>query len=78
MLIRILFIIVLIGAVLLLLKRSRNPTDQDGQEQDDSEQMVPCEHCAIHVPQSEAIKEGEHYFCSEIHVKLSKQDPREP
>lgn len=33
------------------------------------EEMVSCAHCHIFLPQSEAIKAGELFFCCEEHAK---------
>lgn len=32
-----------------------------------SQQMVRCEHCGLHILEQEAIQDGEQYFCSEEH-----------
>ena len=32
-----------------------------------AEQMVACEHCGLHVPSSEAVREGEHAYCCAEH-----------
>jgi len=34
------------------------------------EQMVACAHCGVHVPESEGVKSGGHFFCSEDHRRL--------
>jgi uncharacterized protein len=31
------------------------------------EKMVPCAVCELHLPASEAVREGERYFCSREH-----------
>ena len=33
-----------------------------------SEAMVQCAHCGIHLPQSESIQSHDQYFCSQAHV----------
>lgn len=37
------------------------------QTKGDSEMMVRCEKCKVHLPQGSAIKAGEHYFCCREH-----------
>lgn len=51
----------------------KNPADnQPNKNQDDSENMVPCAECGVHLPQSTAIKDGEHFFCSSEHQAAFK------
>ena len=35
------------------------------------EQMVTCGHCGLYLPQSEAICEGERFFCCAEHRRLA-------
>lgn len=37
---------------------------------DEIEQMVACAHCGVHVPESEGVTSGGHFFCSEEHRRL--------
>lgn len=39
---------------------SRNPSARIGT-------MVRCAQCGLHVPESEALKRGDHYYCSAQH-----------
>ena len=34
------------------------------------EQMVPCAHCGLHVPESEGVRGAGGFFCSEEHQRL--------
>ena len=36
-----------------------------------SGQMVSCSHCGLYLPKSEAVAEGEKYFCCAEHRRLS-------
>ena len=36
-----------------------------------AEQMVTCNHCGLHLPQGEAIAEGNKFFCSDEHRRLA-------
>lgn len=38
------------------------------------EQMVPCAHCGLHVPESESVKGGGRVYCSEAHRRLGPRD----
>lgn len=50
---------------------NRHNTNQSNntinKNQDNSETMVCCAQCKVHLPKSSAIKAGEHYFCSHEH-----------
>ena len=41
--------------------------------QPQSQKMVKCSHCGVHVAETEAIKKGEHYFCSQQHLEEHNQ-----
>jgi len=51
---------------------ARARLNQDAVEDDviDSQAMVRCAHCGIHLPQSEAYYDGHHTYCSEGHMAL--------
>lgn len=36
------------------------------------EAMVRCDHCGLNVPQSEALGDGGHWYCSEAHRRLRR------
>lgn len=31
------------------------------------EHMVECAHCGVHVPETEGVRDGDRFFCSEAH-----------
>jgi uncharacterized protein len=35
------------------------------------EQMVSCNHCGLHLPRGEAIREEEKFFCCDEHRRLA-------
>lgn len=37
---------------------------------DGPERMLACAHCGVHVPESEGVRDGEAFFCSEDHRRL--------
>lgn len=41
----------------------------------DPRPMVRCAHCQTHVPLSQALKDGDRWFCSQAHLE---QDHRQP
>lgn len=44
----------------------RRPQDQSAPRAQ-TETMRECAHCGIHVPESEAERDGEHFYCSPAH-----------
>ncbi|MDX9698717.1 MAG: PP0621 family protein [Rhodocyclaceae bacterium] len=38
-----------------------------------SERMPACEHCGLHVPESEGVTVEGHFFCSEAHRRLGRK-----
>lgn len=36
------------------------------------EAMVRCDHCGLNVPKSEAVAEGNRWYCSEDHRRLER------
>jgi len=36
--------------------------------------MVACDYCGIHLPQSEAVSQEDHYYCCKEHARQSKQE----
>lgn len=75
-LIRVVVIAILLGLVWswlkrLMNKRLPNARKDDAAQAQSREAMRPCAHCALHVPDAEAVRDhaGEEtrYFCSEAH-----------
>ena len=48
-----------------LIRQTRPP-----QIQSDSETMVQCHHCSLHILEQEAIRKGDNYYCSAEHRDL--------
>lgn len=44
------------------MKKGKNP-----------EKVVKCEHCAMHIPEHEAILDKGRYYCSEEHKRISNK-----
>lgn len=74
---RILFIVVLLAVGFMLLKswqrKQQLKRDQHNKAQSgaitQNTRMVRCLHCGLHVPEHEAIAQGEKHFCSLEHAK---------
>ena len=37
--------------------------------------MVRCAHCQTHVPQSQALRDGDRWFCSQAHLEQDRNTP---
>ena len=51
-----------------LLPGPSNASDEPSTDQDNPEKMVKCSHCGVHLPEKQAIKQGDHYFCGSAHL----------
>ena len=50
-----------------LSNQNQAKNSQTNQNQNNSEAMVCCAKCKVHLPKSSALQAGEHYFCSHEH-----------
>lgn len=76
---RLLYIIVLFVVSLLVLKYVRRKIDErtnklnqaklNQSKQTGAKDMLKCEHCALHIPKNEAIRQGDRVFCSLEHAR---------
>ena len=74
---RIFLVLVLLAVSLYVVKYLRTklddaqkPNDKDTKEnQITKNKMVKCQSCGLHVPEREAIKQGDNVFCSLEHAK---------
>lgn len=64
MLIRLIFIALLITLVYLLLRRRGRKRQQSDRELG---RFVRCAQCDLHLPTEQALREGSHWFCGELH-----------
>lgn len=76
-----LLIFILVLIVVWWVRRAlQGPRGGDGQSQargwsrrtrsGDPERMLECEHCGVHIPESEGVYEGDTFYCSEEHRRL--------
>lgn len=47
----------------------RNNTPPQQSRQQGSSRVVKCQHCAVHLPETEAIAYKEQWFCSPAHME---------
>ncbi|BAL26211.1 PP0621 family protein [Azoarcus sp. KH32C] len=71
------FILILVAIwwVRRIVSRSDDSAHRGGggarrRDADDVERMVGCAHCGVHVPESECVRDGETFYCSEEHRRL--------
>lgn len=50
-----------------LSNQNQAKNSQNEASQEDSEAMVRCAKCKVHLPKSSALQAGEQYFCSREH-----------
>ncbi len=76
---RILFFVLFALLVYVAIRRifAKHVRDDDSREEIkpkstkkiSGEKMVQCEHCGVYVSESECVKKGGHYFCSDDHAR---------
>lgn len=59
--------IALLAVILKALFRRPAPVKRSSSQNKIGEKMVPCTLCDLHLPTSEAFREGERFFCSPEH-----------
>lgn len=61
------------------LQQQNNRLDQNAKSEDteDSETMVPCAQCGVHLPKNTAIESGQRYFCCREHQELFDKEDKE-
>ncbi len=69
-----LFVLVAILAYLFFKgsgRRTGAPPGEGAKRPRAAERMVECAHCGVHLPESEAVKQADRYFCSDEHRRLA-------
>lgn len=61
------FAIVLLAYVLRVLFHQPTPVKRARPQNKLGEKVVPCAVCDLHLPTSEAFREGDRFFCSREH-----------
>lgn len=68
-LLRIIIILVGLWLVLTLVKRALASRKNKPSQAPHLAKMISCDHCGVHVPESEAVHDGDRHYCSEEHQK---------
>jgi len=74
--IRLLLVILALGALYILLRRylvraRKTPVNR---QKNVAENMVRCEVCGTFLPEGEALKRGSRFFCSREHLEQTPDD----
>lgn len=66
-LLRIIIVLVGLWLVLSLIKRFLSSRQKSQSNTPSIANMVACDYCGTHVPEPEAIRDGDKHFCSKEH-----------
>ena len=68
---RLLFWIVVIFAAIWLWRRFKTPSKSrpEPRQQDETQPMVRCAQCGVHVPRSHALSQDNRWYCSRAHLE---------
>ena len=69
-------VILLVGLwlVLQIIKRALAKRNKPSPQQPTLTNMIACDRCGVHIPESEAIREDDRLYCSEAHRKAAKSE----
>ena len=71
---RLLILLLVVAALMWLLKRLFSDTPEPEKLADhQSENMLQCKYCGVHVPESSTIKVNDNPYCSREHADLDQQ-----
>jgi len=70
---RLLFFAIIAVLVLWILNKfiRKDIDDNKDSSSTESEDMVCCDYCGLHLPKSESVIKDNRFFCSEEHYRLS-------
>jgi uncharacterized protein len=71
-LLRIIIILIGLWLVLTIVKRALASRQKPPADKPSVAHMVVCAHCGVHVPESEAIRNGNQRYCSDEHRKAAQ------
>ncbi len=72
-LLRIIIILFGLWLILKIIKRALGSRENHPSRKPSIAKMAACAHCGVHLPESEAIREGGKLYCSEEHRKAAKK-----
>ncbi len=62
-----LLLYIIVGNILRKNKMSSSKPEADTQK------MVQCHHCNLHILEAEALKSGQYFYCSQNHLEADTQ-----
>ena len=72
-LLRIIIILIGLWLVLQIIKRALASRNNPSPRQPSLANMIACDHCGVHIPESEAIRDGTKVYCCEEHQKAANK-----
>lgn len=67
---KLLLLVIAAGVVYFLVSGYARKRDRSVPAASAGEAMVPCAHCGVNVPRSEALEGAGRFFCSEEHRRI--------
>ena len=70
---RLLFFAIIAVLIVWILRKfiRKDINDNNDSSSTESEDMVCCDYCGLHLPRSESVIKDNKFFCSEDHYRLS-------
>lgn len=68
-----LLLLVFFAIVWWAWKKRAVPPPADAPRSTPVERMVTCAHCGVHLPESDALADGENHFCNEAHRRAAQR-----
>ncbi len=72
--VRTLLIVIAIFVALIIIKRLLAGRPQTPPAQAQAPKLVQCAHCGVHVNEAQALRSGDHYFCSADHQQRGEKN----
>lgn len=70
-------VVVVAGLFWWLLARPRKASARSRKAATPTVAFVACAHCGVHLPDSDAVMDGQKAYCSEAHKLAGPSDPNE-
>lgn len=67
MIIRLIILIALVSLLIFAYRKLTGSNQPAKEEESLPNTMRKCEHCGVHLPEAEACRQGDQFFCSEEH-----------
>ena len=74
MLTRILLLGIVIALAIMLYRKIKRAQQTKASSTGVTPAMRKCAHCGVHLPEPDAIRSGDHFYCSEQHRLLHERE----